>query len=200
MKRVTELALFTLIILNLSGCAFGPLYSHETAQTVGAHKVEMTGIYGNAGITGKATWGLLDNLDLGLHWETLSIGLMLKYAFINNHVKGMSASGTLGIGESFGGNYFSVAGSVSYLTEVFEPYFTLRGVYVYYNSANTHFTLNGSSLDLPKFTYSYSYLEPIVGTRVWITPNHFFLSAEVGTIVVNGGGFVIASGGLGYRF
>jgi hypothetical protein len=190
-------------IISLSGCAFGPLYSHDTAQTVGSNRFEMVGGYGNAGMAAKATFGLMDNLDIGIHWESLSIGLKLKYAFINNHDSGLSVAGTAGIGDSFGGVYYTAAGSISYLTNEFEPYFMLRGVYVNYNSSNSSnssVSVNGSSLNLPEYTYSYSYLEPVLGSRLWLTPGHFFLSAEVGGIVIGSGAFAIASGALGYRF
>lgn len=74
------LILLMLTTTVLSGCAVGPLVSHETARTVGTTNHELMAGYGQAGYVIKWNYGLNENLDVGLHWESLSIGVRAKYA------------------------------------------------------------------------------------------------------------------------
>ncbi|MBI2712537.1 MAG: hypothetical protein HYX41_06775 [Bdellovibrio sp.] len=200
MKSPIFFILVLFIGFGASGCAFGPIYSHETARTVGAGKGEFTGGFGNGGYLIKADVGLIENLDIGFHWESLSIGGKIKYAFLNNREAGLSLSGTLGAGTSFGGSYYAATATVSYLAGIWEPYLALRGTYVAYSSSSGSLSLNGSSLNLPQFGYSYAYCEPILGTRVWLYQQHLYFSAELGVPITLLGGVFVGSAGLGYRF
>ena len=86
------------LIFILSGCAVGPLAIHETARTVGKSNHELVAGYGIAGYVFKWNIGLSENWDIGLHWESLSIGLRAKYAFLQNSEKGWSLATAAGTG------------------------------------------------------------------------------------------------------
>lgn len=191
------MGMFCFLTLSLSGGAFGPMYSHETARTVGNQRVELGGGFRNAGLAIEVNYGVTEKLDLGLHWESLSMGLKTKYVFLSEDRKGFSVSATGGFGQSFGGIYYLLAGNVSYLTGIIEPHFTLRGVLVTGNGTRSN-PQTGSSLNLSALFSNYSYLEPIIGSRFWITPDHLFLSTEAGLIIPIG--MLIVSGNIGYHF
>ncbi len=114
----------------LSGCAIGPLVSHETARTVGKSNHELIGGYGSAGYVLKWNVGLTENLDFGVHWEFLSIGIRAKYALVNGNNNGLSLAIAGGIGESIGGSHYYGDLMASYLSGKWEPYGTLRVVHV----------------------------------------------------------------------
>src|SRR4051794_11386575 len=100
-----RLSLF-LIFGLLGGCAVGPLVSHETARTVGKGHNELVAGYGIAGYALKWNLGLDDSLDVGIHWESLSLGARAKYAFINGREHGWSLASALGAGLSIGGKHY----------------------------------------------------------------------------------------------
>lgn len=154
--------LLFLFFLNLSACAVGPLVSHETARTVGDGKTELVAAYGSPGLALKATHGMSENFDLGIHIESLNRGLRAKYAILNAS-QGLSVAGAFGYGLSFGGRYMTEDITVSYLNHEWEPYGTLRLSQVSIDDAdvedaNTHehlFKIKGGS---------FSYGQFIVGT------------------------------------
>lgn len=197
------LAFFYLVaVTTLSGCAVGPLVSHETARTVGDSNSELIGGYGQAGYVFKWNYGLTENLDFGLHWESLSIGLRAKYAFINND-NGWSFASALGTGVSVGGNHYYGDIIGSYLVDSWEPYGTLRFVHVNNDpvefkdedTGQADFTIPGSQ---------YQYGQFILGTRYWFNP-HWLLSLEASSLfaLTSGlkfGGNVLIGAAFGYRF
>ena len=187
---------------TLSGCVIGPLVSHETARTVGESKHELMGGYGRAGYILKWNFGVAENLDFGLHWESLSIGVRAKYAFFN-HEAGWSLAAALGTGTSIGGSHYYGDVIGSYLQGPWEPYGTLRVVHVKNdpmefkdtNTGQVAFTIPGSQYDYGQF---------ILGTRYWMTP-HWLFSLEASSLFAISSGLGIGSnllvgGSFGYRF
>lgn len=194
--------IFLLFSVFLSGCAIGPLVSHETARTVGNSNHELIGGYGQAGHILKWNYGLTENLDLGLHWESLSIGVRAKYAFINNK-SGLSLASALGTGDSLGGSHYYGDIIGSYLTGSWEPYGTVRVVHVKNdplefknkNTGQVSFTIDKSEYDYGQF---------ILGTRYWFN-DHWLLSIEASSLFTISSGFktgnsVLAGASFGYRF
>lgn len=186
----------------LTSCAIGPLVSHETARTVGNSKHEVLGGYGHAGYIIKWNYGLSDNLDLGLHWESFSIGLKAKYSFINAQESGLSLAAALGTGASIGGSHYYGDLMMSYLSKKWEPYSTLRFVRV----KSDEMEFNDEETGERVFTIDssrYSYGQFFLGTRYWLN-QHWLLSLEASSIFtlssVEVSNNLIISGGLGYRF
>lgn len=154
-----------------------------------------------AGHVVKWNYGLTENLDLGLQWETLSLGVRAKYAFINNK-EGWSLATALGTGIALGGGYYGGDIIGSYMTGAWEPYGTLRIAHV----KNDPWELKNKDTGKIEYTIpdsEYDYGQVILGTRYWFTPNWLF-SVEASSLfassvlkVSNG---VLAGGSLGYRF
>jgi hypothetical protein len=168
MKFVKAPVVWLALNLFLSACAIGPLVSHETARTVGKANNEIVAGYGNASYVFKWNFGLSDNLDFGLHWEALSIGLRAKYAFLNQSA-GWSWAGALGIGESFGGNHYYGDVIGSFKTGSWEPYGTTRFVHV----KNDPLEVKDENTGVVEFTLGleeYDYGQFILGTRYWFGP------------------------------
>jgi hypothetical protein len=193
---------FLFLSVFISGCAVGPLVSHETARSVGNSNHELIGGYGQAGYILKWNYGLTENLDLGLHWESLSIGVRAKYAFINNN-SGWSLASALGTGASIGGNHYygDVIGSC--LTGSWEPYGTVRVVRV----KNDPFEFKDQDTGQVSFTIDkseYDYGQFFLGTRYWFN-DHWLLSIEASSLFKISSGFevgksVFAGASFGYRF
>lgn len=199
-----KFSLFALSLFSvfLSGCAVGPLVSHETARTVGSSKHEVIGGYGQAGFVIKWNYGLTENLDFGLHWESLSVGVRAKYALINNN-SGWSLASALGTGSSFGGNHYYGDFIGSYLTGSWEPYGTVRAVLV----KNDPLEFKDKDTGQVSFTIDkseYVYGQFILGTRYWFNSNWLF-SIEASSLFPISSGFkveknVFAGASFGYRF
>jgi hypothetical protein len=188
--------------LLFSGCAVGPLVSHETARTVGSSHHELMAGYGQAGYVFKWNYGLTQNLDFGLHFESLSVGVRAKYAFLNSS-SGWSFAAALGTGASIGGSHYYGDLIGSYLVGSWEPYGTLRAVHVTNDplefkdkdTGHVDFTVDKSEYDYGQF---------ILGTRFWMTP-HWLLSLEASTLFPISSGFrmgstLLAGASFGYRF
>lgn len=201
--NITKLGLIGVFAAVTAGCAIGPLVSHETARTVGKGHSELIGGYGMAGYAIKYNYGVADNLDLGIHWESLSIGVRAKYAFKNGGENSWSWAAAGGIGASIGGSHYYGDFTGSYLFKAFEPYATLRLVHVKndplefkdQNTGEVDFTV-----DLPDYNYG----QGIIGTRYWIDP-HWLLSLEAGSVfsLTSGlsiGQAIFINGAFGYRF
>ncbi|CAN5670800.1 hypothetical protein BH10BDE1_BH10BDE1_16350 [soil metagenome] len=191
------------LFISFSGCAFGPLVNHETGRTVGSSNHELIAGYGNAGYVVKWNIGLDENTDIGFQLESLSLGLRLKHAFINNSTHGLSFAAAAGVGTSIGGSHYYGDAILSYLSGWFEPYGTMRVVHVNTdpvearneNTGEVAFTINRSE---------YNYGQLILGSRFWLSP-HVLLSIEVSSLSSLSSGFdlsnpVIAGAALGYRF
>lgn len=187
----------------LTGCALGPLVDHETARTVGVANHELIGGFGQAGFVFKWNYGLTENLDLGLHWESLSIGVKAKYAFINARDKGWSLAAALGTGSSVGGSHYYGDLMTSYLTGSWEPYGTLRLVHV----KNDPLEFKDKDTGQVVFTIDrseYEYGQVILGTRYWFNP-HWLLSFEGASFFSSSAGFSVGKNSIigaafGYRF
>ncbi|MBX3040395.1 MAG: hypothetical protein KF789_06770 [Bdellovibrionaceae bacterium] len=195
--------IFLMFAMALSGCAIGPLVSHETARTVGRSRHEFVGGFGTAGFVAKWNYGLTENLDMGLHWESLSVGLRAKYAFLNRD-KGWSFATALGTGSSIGaGTYYSGDLMASYLSGSWEPYGTLRFVHVKNDPVDFKDKDTGQiEFTVPKSQYDYG--QVILGNRYWFS-SHWLLSLEVSSPYAISSGLkigndILTSGALGYRF
>jgi hypothetical protein len=186
----------------LNGCAVGPLVQHDTARTVGKGNNEFVGGIGQAGFVAKWNYGLTDKWDFGVQWESFSLGLRTKYAFIDDN-DGWSFAGAVGTGASVGGSHYYADLLGSYLVKSWEPYGTLRFVRVKTdpvefkdeNTGTVDFTVNSSS---------YGYGQAILGTRYWFNA-HWLVSAEVSSLFSMSSDLKIGSGVLvgiagGYRF
>lgn len=193
----------TVLSLFLSGCAVGPLVLHETARSVGDNASEFVAGYGQAGYMLKWNYGVTQNFDFGIHWESLSFGVRGKYSFINGRSGGLSAAAAIGAGSSLGGNHHYGDLMVSYLTGMFEPYATARFVQVSTDPVEFRNADTGQTA----FTVSsaqYNYGQFIVGSRFWFGPN-WMLSLEGANFFSIGDGVKISGGGffglgLGYRY
>lgn len=188
-------------LILLSGCAVGPLVSHETARTVGDANHELAGGYGMAGLAFKWNYGVTENLDIGFHYETLSMGVRAKYAFLNNSA-GWSLASALGAGASVGGSHYYADLMASYLVGSFEPYGTLRLVDVTLDPLEFQDTETGA-VDFTIASYKYQYGQFIFGTRYWFNQN-WHLSAEASNLfsisLVSFGNALLFSAAIGYRF
>jgi hypothetical protein len=202
-RRALRLLLAAASIPFLSACAIGPVVSHETARTVGDGNSELMGGLGQAGYVFKWNHGLTPNLDMGVHWEMLSIGLRLKYAFINSGRHGWSLAGAAGIGSSVGGSHYYGDAIASYLAGSWEPYGTLRLVHVK-NDPQEFKDKDTGSVEFRIDKTEYEYGQFILGTRYWFSP-HWLLSLEATSFFtvssgVHIGNGVLAGFALGYRF
>lgn len=203
MTKHFSLSLSLTMLMLGSACAVGPLVSHETARTVGKHNHELVGAYGNMGYAAKWSFGVSEDIDLGLQWEMYSIGLRGKYSFINNQAGGWSAAAALGAGSSTGGSHYYGDLLGSYLVGKWEPYSTLRLVHVVNDgtSVNTSLTEDGKFV-VP--THSYNYGQFMLGTRFWLDQN-WLLALEASTMFSLSSDFefsdgLVFSGAFGYRF
>lgn len=189
--------------LFLSACAVGPLMDHESARTVGAGAADLVGGYGMAGFVGKFNYGLSDRWDLGLQWESLSMGVRIKYGIIDNQSKGWSLAAAAGTGFSAGGSHYYGDLMGSYLFGTWEPYTMFRVVHVTTDPVKIgDEKQDGFELDIGSSSYVYGQLS--LGTRVWFD-KHWLASMEAGTLFGMSSGIrfvdaVIVSAALGYHF
>lgn len=189
-------------VIFVSGCAVGPLVSHETARTVGDNSHELLAGYGQAGYVAKWNYGITENLDVGLHWEMLSLGLRAKYAWLNAS-SGWSLATAIGAGESMGGSHYYGDLIGSYATEKWEPYGTVRIVRVK-NDPIEFKDVDTGYVDLTIDKSEFTYGQFMLGTRYWFTPN-WLLSLEATSLFKLSPGLhavnpVLAGASLGYRF
>lgn len=196
---------FIILVLaaaTFSGCAVGPMVIHETARTVGNSNNELIAGYGKAGYVVKWNYGISEDLDLGIHWESLSIGARLKYAFVNKP-QGFSFATAIGTGTSVGGSHYYGDVIASYMTGSFEPYGTARFVHVKNDPLEFKDT-NTGDITFTVSSSEYDYSQYIVGTRYWFTP-HWLFSLEASSLSAVSSGLQIqsdtlVSGAFGYRF
>jgi hypothetical protein len=178
-------ALSALFLLQLMGCAVGPLVSHETARTVGQSRNEFRGGYGTAGYA--------------LKWN---FGIRVKYAFINP-TEGWAFAVAGGAGDSVGGSHYYGDLLASHFSGSWEPYGTLRFVRVktdpwefgQEDTGNIHFVV-----DSERYTYG----QFILGTRYWMN-DHMSFSVEASTLFAVSNALSVGSNatlaaGIGYRF
>jgi len=170
-----------LLLIFITGCV-GPLVSHETARTVGRSAAELTFGEGSAGTVAKFNYGVLKDLDLGIHIESLSAGVRAKYAFVNAPEGGFSFAAALGTGETFNGKYNNVDLIASLLREKWEPYGTFRFVRVDLESNELDSSDDTGLFDLKKGETIYTYGQVILGSRYWFDP-HWIGSLEASSLI-----------------
>jgi hypothetical protein len=142
------------------------LVQHETARSVGKGDHEIIAGYGQAGYVLKWNAGVTENVDFGIHWESLSFGIRGKYSIINGRSGGLSLAGAIGAGSSIGGSHHYGDVMVSYLSGFFESYATGRFVQVSTDPVEFRNAETGQTA----FTVSsaqYNYRQVIVGSRFW---------------------------------
>lgn len=195
--------ILVVMMAMVSGCAVGPLVQHETARSVGEGHHELVGGYGQAGIVAKWNYGITENFDFGMQYESLSFGVRAKYSVINGKSGGFSLAGALGAGSSIGGNHKYLDLMTSYLAGTFEPYATARFVQVSTDPADFRNTDTGE-IAFTIQSANYNYGQAIVGTRIWMSPN-WLLSLEASSLFglgdsVSFSSNVLVGAALGYRF
>lgn len=195
--------LVLMVTQTLVGCALGPLVSQEAGRTVGDGNHEFQLGYGSAQYFGKYTWGLTENLDFGVQYEAFSLGIRLKYAFINNREAGFALAVAGGTGASIGGSHQYIDVLASHLIGEWEPYVTIR--YVWSKVDPVEFTNKDTGqvdFRTPNFNYSYGHF--FVGTRYWITKKWLLAIEGSGLFLMSSGLNVsqpsLIAGSVGYRF
>jgi hypothetical protein len=202
MKKLI-LILSPILFLFLCSCAIGPLTSHETARTQGQGNYELAGGYGTSGYVLKWNYGIVDHFDVGVQLESLSMGVRIKYAFIEAKEQGFSMAGALGAGSSIGGHHQYGDLTASYLNEKWEPYGAFRYVYVKIDPVDFKDKDTGD-VEFSTPSSSYNYGQAFLGTRFWIDP-HWYLSGEVSSLMsftkgLKFGKSVILGLAVGYNF
>jgi hypothetical protein len=178
-----------------SGCAIGPILSHDVGRSVGDGNHDIQLLSTTEGFWGfKYEYGLTKNLDLGIQWEALSAGLRLKYSILNNPTAGFSFGTSVGAGSSFGGSYYHATLTGSYKTKVFEPFASVRYTKVQSDEKDLRDADTGDLfLTIPKFDYSYG--QVFVGTKIWAA-DWFALSLEATSFFVSGDDVKFSDGAL----
>lgn len=198
-----KIGLLFITLATLSGCAVGPLVVHETGRTVGASNHEVIVGYGLSSYVAKWNYGVNPNLDFAVQLEALSLGVKLKYAFINNVEKGWSLAAAIGTGVSIGGRHYYADVITSYLTGSWEPYTALRVVRVKTDPLDFKNEDTGN-VDFTVDAYQYNYGQYILGVRYWFNPNWLFslegsaLFSMSSSVKIGSSSLVGAS--FGYRF
>jgi hypothetical protein len=185
----------------LSGC-IPPLAVHETGRTLGESHSEIVGGIGNLGHLIKFNYGVTDNLDLGVQWETFNFGIRAKYAFVNNPVSGWAFAGAMGTGSVQDGNYYLGDLITSYLSGDWEPYGAMRlSRTICKETFEDRAKKNSSEFILiacdKKF---YDRLQLTVGSKWWFSAQWFW-ALEVGALLENSKepGLIVSTS-LGYKF
>lgn len=163
-----------LALIFSSGCAIGPVQGGETARSVGKSNSEFVFGRGSLGYLIKWNYGLTEDLDFGVQFETFSTGIRLKYAFLNRP-SGLSLAAALGVGNSFDGNHRYGDFLASYFAGSWEPYTILRYVRVTVDPENLRF--GDGDIVFSADRREYGYLQGILGSRYWFD-RHWALSLE----------------------
>lgn len=198
MKKIS----LVLMGLLFSGCALGPLVSHETARTLGHGNKELLGGYGSGGYVVKFNYGASDNLDLGIQLESYSLDLRAKYSLLNSS-HGWSYAVAGGLGTSVGGSHYYADLMTSYLIKSWEPYGTLRFVHIVTDPMEFKDEDTGN-LDFTVSSTRYNYGQFILGTRYHFD-NRWMASGELSSLFAMSNGVSVSSGVLlglsvGYKF
>jgi hypothetical protein len=177
--KIVRIAMLLFISSLLSACAFGPLAMHETGRTVGDGKHELVGGYGIQGLVAKWSYGLTPDVDIGAQVESLSLGVRMKYSFLNPS-KGWASAVAAGVGESLGGSHYYGDLHLSYNGDQFEPYLGVRVVRVTTDPVEFK-DENTGEVDIVIDSSKYSYGQAFLGSRWWFTKVGF-LSLEASTL------------------
>lgn len=107
----------------------------------------------------KVAVGLSESADLGVQFDTFSLGFFGRKSFINNSETGASLAGVAGLGIAAGG-WYGYAGPVfSYKTCRFEPYFSTRVNFVTYEDSDSSSSISweGGDFVYPQMTLGFSF-------------------------------------------
>jgi hypothetical protein len=169
-----------LIALLASGC-LAPLSNNFTARSLGTGKIGLDGgvlsVGGDIGAIPafKIAVGLASDFDLGIQYDSASIGVFGKYSFINNKEQGFSLAAVLGAG-AVGDGFYAYGGPVlSYKGKSFEPYFAGRFNYVHYGESEDAFD------DFQWEAGTYTYLQFTLGSIFWLNKS-IGLNVEVSAL------------------
>lgn len=202
-KSALSMTSFVVLSLLASGCAVGPLVSHEPARTVGEGRDELTVGYGLASYVLKWNHGLAEDWDIGVQWEALSMGLRVKHAFVNAQEHGFSFAVAGGLGTSLGGNHYYGDLMLSYLSGKVEPYGSFRYVHVRTDPVEFR-NENTGQVAFTVTVPNYSYGQIFFGSRFWFNET-VNLSVEISSLASLSSGLtlgdsLIYGAGLGFRF
>lgn len=200
-SNILKFVFLALLFIQIS--CVGPLTSHETARTVGKSHSEVSGGIGNGGHVFKWTYGVMDHFDLGIQWETLSIGFRGKYSFINGKEKQWSYAAALGFGSSDWSRHQYGDLIASYLLNSWEPYTTFRIVHVSVDPIEMKDNYT-NDIYYSSAASKYYYEQIILGTRYWFNPK-WLMSLELSSLFSFGSDITISKNiligvGVGYRF
>ena len=164
-KTIWKAAAVILLAFFAPGC-LAPLSSSFTGRSAGGGKVELDG--GMVSVGGlipafKCAAGLSSKFDLGVQFESASIGGFAKCSIVNNQEHGFSLAGVAGGGAVASGSYFYAGPALSYLAKSFEPYFVVRYNVVHYGEPSDLFG------DILWEAGTYTYVQFTLGTIIWAT-------------------------------
>ena len=187
MKILNNIFIVVFPVIFLNSC-MGSLVLNETARTVGNSNHEVTVGFGYPyGESINYTYGLTNDVDIGLRIESLGIGIRSKYAFLNQRDEGASLAIAGGAGTTIFANYYYGDLIASYLTGAFEPYTAVRGGYVKSRTSTSPDTDSisnfVSTVGVPFFSSEYGYVQPFIGTRIWFNKN-WEMSLEGSYIII----------------
>jgi hypothetical protein len=160
--------------LVLACSCLAPLSNSFTGRSLGQGKVGLEGgaiAAGSALPVFKFSYGVTRDLDLGLQYDSFSIGLFGKYSIINNQESGFSLAGVAGGGVAVGGGYGFVGTAFSIKLGAFEPYAVGRYNFVSYGESS-------SSSGLSWEAGQHGYFQFTLGNVLWLGKG-FGLNAEV---------------------
>jgi hypothetical protein len=160
--------------LILASSCLAPLSNNFTGRSLGQGKV---GLEGGAVTAGsvlpvfKLSVGLSRDFDLGLQYDSFSIGLFGKYSFMNNQESGFSLAGVAGGGATVGGGYAFAGPALSFKLGAFEPYAVGRYNFVSYKESD-------SAVGMSWEAGQHTYFQFTFGGVLWLGKG-FGLNAEV---------------------
>ena len=160
--------------LVLACSCLAPFSNNFTGRSLGKGKVGLEGgviAAGSALPVFKFSYGLSRNLDLGLQYDSFSLGLFGKYSFINDQESGFSLAGIAGGGATVGGGYAYAGPALSYKIGALEPYVVGRYNFVSYEESD-------SSVGMSWEAGNHNYFQFTFGSVLWIGKG-FGLNAEV---------------------
>lgn len=142
----------------------------------------------------KVAVGLSESADLGLQFDTFSLGFFGRKSFINNRETGPSLAGVIGLGMAAGG-YYGYAGPVfSYKTGGFEPYLGARLNLVSYEDSDSSSSISWDAGD-------FAYPQATLGFSFWFS-RRVALNAEASALIGDTGVLdagIVGLAGLSFR-
>lgn len=159
-------ASFVCLLLLSSGCAIAPFSTLQTGRSSGAGDMTLdVGAAMNFVIpAAKFQYGITENLDLGVQYESFNVGALLKYAFVNNP-SGWSFAAIGSYGSISNGEYYYFGPILSYKSNIFEPFLSVRLNGVRYDGS----TYDNSSIRITFSGGRIQYLQYSAGTAIWFS-------------------------------